>query len=232
MITITAFRWVPPFAQGLVRDLRVRWALEEAGLPYQARLIGPEDQSSPEHLRLQPFGQVPTYQEEREGAERLELFESGAIVMHIAERSEALMPHEEAKRARTRTWMFAALNSIEPHIQNLAFIDLFAADQDWAEQRRPGAVEMVEKRLDQLSAWLDGRPYLEDRFTGGDLLMTSVLRILRHTDLVAKRPALDAYQQRCEARPAFQQALADQMQPFAENAPPAAATAAASGSVR
>src|SRR5918997_5114521 len=106
MITITAFRWVPPFAQGLVRDLRVRWALEEAGLPYEARLIGPEDQASPEHLRLQPFGQVPTYEEDG-----LALFESGAIVMHIAERSEALMPPDEAGRARTRTWMLAALNS-------------------------------------------------------------------------------------------------------------------------
>ena len=218
-ITVSAFRWVPPFAQGLVRDLRVRWALEEAGLAYEERLIGAEDQASADYRRLQPFGQVPTY-EESDGDAKLELFESGAIVMHIAERSSALMPADPAARARVRTWMFAALNSIEPHIQNLAAIDLFYAKEDWAKQRRPGAVEMVEKRLDELTAWLDGRDCLEDRFTAADLMMTSVLRILRHTDLVADRPALDGYRLRCEARPAFQKALADQLAVFAANAPP------------
>jgi glutathione S-transferase len=218
-IKVSAFRWVPPFAQGLVRDLRVRWALEEAGLSYEERLIGPEDQASADYRCLQPFGQVPTY-EEVDGESRLELFESGAIVLHIAERSGALMPSDDAERARARTWLFAALNTIEPQIQNLAAIDLFYADQDWAKERRPGAVAMVEQRLDELTPRLAARDHLEDCFTAGDLMMTSVLRILRHTDLVANRPVLDAYRLRCEARPAFQKALADQLAVFAANPPP------------
>jgi glutathione S-transferase len=222
VIEVTAFRWVPPFAQGLVRDLRVRWALEEAGLPYAARLIGWDDQASPDNRRLQPFGQVPAYVEESDGGERLELFESGAIVLHVAERSEALLPADPAARARAITWMFAALNSIEPHVQNLAAIDAFYPNEDWAKARRPGAVEMVESRLADLESWLGERDYLEDRFTAGDLLMTSVLRFLRHTDLVAKRTGLEAYRLRCESRPAFDKALAAQMAPFAENAPPRA----------
>ena len=216
-IRVTAFRWVPPFAAGLVRDLRVRWALEEAGLAYEERLIGPEDKESESYRRLQPFGQVPVYEEDG-----LAMFESGAIVLHIAERSEALMPSDEHARARTKTWVLAALNSIEPAIQQLAEIDLFHADEAWAKARRPGAVEAVKARLERLSAWLDGRDYLEDRFTAGDLMMTTVLRILRHTDLVASMPVLEAYRLRCEARPAFQKALADQLAPFAVNEPPAA----------
>ena len=217
MITVSAFGWVPPFARGLVRDLRVRWALEEAGLPYQSRLIDREVQASPAYRREQPFGQVPTYRDED-----VSLFESGAIVLHIAERTEALLPSDPGGRARAISWMFAALNSIEPHIQNLTAIDLFFADQEWAKLRRPGAVEMAGKRLDELATWLDGRDWLEDRFTAGDLLMTSVLRIPRHTDLVTGRPVLDSYLRRCEERPAFQRALAAQMADFAED-PPAAA---------
>jgi glutathione S-transferase len=213
-IEVSAFRWVPPFAQGLVRDLRVRWALEEAGLAYEARLIGPEDQNTERYRALQPFGQVPAYREEG-----LDLFESGAIVLHVAERSEVLMPRDPVGRVRTIAWMFAALNSVEPHVQHLAALDFFYADQAWAKERRPGAVEMVESRLAVLAKRLGGRDYLEDRFTAGDLLMTTVLRILRETDLVAEHPALDAYLRRCEARPAFQKALADQMAPFAAHAP-------------
>ncbi|WNG42848.1 glutathione S-transferase family protein [Archangium minus] len=217
MITVTAFRWVPPFAQGLVRDHRVRWALEEVGLPYQEKLIsvGPEDQASEAYRRLQPFGQVPVYEEDG-----LTLFESGAIVLHIAEKSEVLMPREPAARARAITWMFAALNSIEPHIQNFTAIDIFFANEEWAKLRRPSALQMAEKRLDELATWMKGREWLEDRFTAGDLLMVSVLRILRHTNLVAARPELEAYRQRGEARPAFQKALADQLAPFAKYAPP------------
>ncbi|AUX39064.1 glutathione S-transferase [Sorangium cellulosum] len=209
-IRVSAFRWVPPFAQGLVRDLRVRWALEEAGLVYEERLIGQGDQASESYRRLQPFGQVPTYEEDG-----LVLFESGAIVLHIAERSDVLMPSDPAARARCKAWMFAALNTIEPPIQNVAEIDLFCPEEAWAKQRRPAAVQAVKERLEQLSAWLGGREYLEDHFTAGDLLMTTVLRILRHTDLVAQIPALEAYRLRCEARPAFQRALAAQMAPFA-----------------
>ena len=137
-IEVSAFRWVPPFARGLVRDLRVRWALEEAGLAYDTRLIGREDQSSASYRVLQPFGQVPAYRENG-----LELFESGAIVLHVAERSEVLLPRDPAGRARAIVWMFAALSSVEPHVQHLASIDLFHADARWAKERRPGAVEMT-----------------------------------------------------------------------------------------
>ncbi len=217
MITITAFAWVPPFAAGLVRDLRVRWALEEAGLPYETRLLRQGDQDTPEYRELQPFGQVPVFEEEG-----LTLFESGAIVLHMGERSEALLPSDRAARARAVQWVFAALNSIEPHVWNLALIDLFYAQEEWAKLRRPGVLQFVEKRLDALAARLEGREYLEDnRFTAGDLMTTTVLRILRHTDLVGERPTLAAYQQRCEARPAFKKALADQLAPFGENKPPA-----------
>ena len=213
MIKLTAFGSVPPFAQGLVRDVRVRWALEEAGIPYQEKLVGREDRASPAYRALQPFGQVPAIE-----TDELKLFESGAIVLHIAEKSEALMPAEANGRARTRAWMFAALNSVEPPIDKLAEIDLFHSGEAWTLARRPMVVEMVQNRLGALEDWLDGRDYLEDRFTAGDLMMTTVLRILRHTDLVSGRPALKAYQERCEARPAFRKALADHLRPFAAGA--------------
>ncbi len=215
MIRISAFRWVPPFAQGLVREFRARWALEEAGLEYEERLIGPEDQASGAYRELQPFGQVPTYEEDG-----LELFESGAIVLHIASRSETLMPADPEARARMTAWMFAALNSVEPQVQNLAEIDLFHAGEEWAKARRPAVLKKVENRLGCLSNWLDGRDYLEDRFTAADLLMTTVLRNLRHTDVVARIPVLDGYRKRCEARPAFQRAMADHLANFARHAPP------------
>jgi glutathione S-transferase len=213
-ITITTLQWAPPVAQGLVRDLRVRWALEEAGLDYDVRLIGRQDQSSESYRRLQPFGKVPVYEE---GG--LTLFESGAIVLHIAERSKALMPADTNGRARVIAWLFAALNSIEPDIMHLVTIDIFNTGQEWAKLRRPAAVDMVKARLACLRDWLGDREYLENRFTAADLLMTTVLRILRHTDLVKEIPELEAYRLRCEARPAFRKALADQMATFAENAP-------------
>jgi len=214
MIKLTALRSVPPFAQGLVRDVRVRWALEEAGIPYQERLVaGPEERASAAYRALQPFGQVPAIE-----TDELKLFESGAIVLYIAERSEALMPLDANGRARTTAWMFAAVSSVEPPIQNLAGIDLFYAGEAWAVARRPMVVEMVQNRLTALQDWLGGRDYLEDRFTAGDLLMTTVLRFLRHTDIVTGRPALKAYQERCEARPAFRKALADHLRPFAAGA--------------
>ncbi|CUI08270.1 glutathione S-transferase family protein [Massilia antarctica] len=209
MTTISAFQYVPPFAQGVVRDLRVRWALEEAGLPYQARLIGPADQQSPDYLALQPFGQVPVMQDGE-----LTMFESGAIVLHIAQRSAVLMPKDEAGRARATTWIFAAVNTVEVPLQQLAMLDLFFADEEWARLRRPGAVEEVRKRLGQLAAWLGQRDYLDGAFSAGDLMMTTVLRMLRHTSIVDDYPTLKAYQLRCEARPAFQKALRDQMAAF------------------
>ena len=209
MITLSAFRWVPPFAQGLVRDIRVRWALEEAGIPYHEKLIGPEDQASAVYRELQPFGQVPAVE-----FDELKLFESGAIVSHIAEQSDALMPADAGGRARTRAWIFAALNSVEPQIQNLTELDLFHAREAWAPMRRPMLVGAARKRLSSLETWLGGRDYLEDRFTAADLMMTTVLRIPRHTDIVTERPMLKAYVERCEARPAFKKAIADHLRPF------------------
>ena len=209
MITLSAFRWVPPLVQGLVRDLRVRWALEEAGIPYRERLIGPEDQATAAYRALQPFGQVPAIE-----TENLKLFESGAIVIHVAEKSDSLMPSDPNGRARTCAWIFAALNSVEPQIQNLAELDLFHAREAWASLRRPMVMEATQKRLAAVEGWLGNRDYLEERFTAADLMMTTVLRILRHTDIVSDRPALKAYQERCEARPAFKKALADHLRPF------------------
>jgi glutathione S-transferase len=213
-IRVSVLRAVPPFAQGLVRDLRVRWALEEAGLSYSEHIIGPEDQQSQDYRSLQPFGQVPAYQEGD-----LVLFESAAIVHHVAQRSEALMPPAAASRARVTAWMFAAMNSIEPFVSNLGVIDFGYPQEEWAKLRRPGALEFVQKRLQELATALGTRSYLEaDRFTAADILMTTVLRQLRHTDVVAKIPSLESYRLRCEARPAFQRALAGQMAVFARNA--------------
>lgn len=212
MITLTTYSWVPPFAQGLVRDMRVRWALEEAGLPYRTRLIGLDQRDSPEHLVRQPFAQVPAYEDES-----VSLFESGAIVLHVGAHSEALLPTDPANRARAVTWLFAAINTLEPVIQELAELKLFHADEDWARQRRPSVEQAVRQRLDQLAAWLGEQKYLEERFTLGDLMTACVLQILRGTRLVEEQPQLSAYLARCEARPAYQKALSDHMAVFAES---------------
>jgi len=207
MITISAFRWVPPFAQGQVRDLRVRWALEEAGLPYRTRLLEQGDQDKPDYRALQPFGQVPILEEDGRV-----LFESGAIVLHIGERSETLLPKDPAARARATQWLIAALNSIEPHIMNVAVLGLFYADQEWAKLRRPSAVEFARHRLSCLAQALGEKPCLDgERFTAGDLIMTTVLRIL--PELVVE-PRLVAYVERCTARPAFKRALDAQLRDF------------------
>lgn len=212
MITVTAFRSLPPFVQGLVRDLRVRWALEEAGLRYAVKLLADGEKDGAEYRAWQPFGQVPAYEENG-----LKLFESGAIVLRIAERTENLLPGDPAARARAIQWLFAALNTIEPPITLLAGIDLFQADQQWAKLRRPDAEASVRKRLAELAAALGDGQFLDGaRFTAGDLLMATVLRILRHTDLVAQA-GLGAYLARCESRPAFQRALSGQMEAFAES---------------
>jgi glutathione S-transferase len=210
MITVTAFKSAPPFAQGLVRDLRVRWALEEAGLRYEVKLLADGEKDGSEYRAWQPFGQVPAYEENG-----LKLFESGAIVLRIAERSENLLPGDPAARARAIEWLFAALNTIEPPILNLAGIDLFYAGQEWAKLRRPDAEAAVGKRLAELAAALGDGPFIDGaRFTVGDLMMATVLRILRHTGLVEAEPALAAWLARCEERPAFQRALAGQMAAF------------------
>ena len=214
MITISAFGWVPPFARGQVRDLRVRWALEEAGLPYRTRLLEQGDQDKPDYRSLQPFGQVPIFEEDG-----FVLFETGAIVLHIGERSETLLPREPTARARATQWLIAALNSIEPFVMNVALIDLFYADQEWAKLRRPGAVQFVQRRLGALSKSLGTRPYLDgDRFTVGDLMMTTVLRILHHTDMVTSDQRLAAYVERCTARPAYLRALDAQLADFRDAA--------------
>ena len=209
MIKVSAFRWVPPFAQGLVRDLRVRWALEEAGLPYESQTIDASVQNAPAYRAMQPFGQVPAFDEDG-----FVMFESGAIVMRIAERSTGLMPPDADGRSRTISWMFAALNTIEPVVLEFAGLDLFHAGEDWARQRRPAALKAAQTRLDALAGWLKERDYLEDRFTAADLLMTTVLRMPRHTDLIASIPVLETYRLRNEARPAFKRALDAQMADF------------------
>jgi glutathione S-transferase len=207
MITISAFRWVPPFAQGQVRDLRVRWALEEAGLPYRTRLLGQGDQDKPEYRALQPFGQVPIFEEDG-----WVLFESGAIVLHIGERAETLLPKDSDARARATQWLIAALNSIEPHIMNVAVLDIFYADQEWAKLRRPSAVAFARHRLNSLANALGDKPYLDgERFTAGDLMMTTVLRII--PELIGDA-RLTAYVARCTARAAFKRALDAQMGDF------------------
>ena len=216
-ITVSAFRWVPPFAQGLVRDLRVRWALEEAGLEYDVNLIGPDDQKSAAYRALQPFGQVPAF--EQDG---LALFESCAIVMHIAEQCPALMPTEPQGRAKTRSWMLAAINTLEPPITVLTVIELQpGGPPEGAMDMRASVLQRIQGRLDSVAAFLGDREHLiDDRFSAADLLMTTVLRMLRNTDLVTKMPTLQAYQQRCEARPAFRKALEAQLATFAANRPP------------
>jgi glutathione S-transferase len=207
MITISAFRWVPPFAQGQVRDLRVRWALEEAALPYKTRLLEQGDQDKPDYRALQPFGQVPILEEDG----RM-MFESGAIVLYIGERCEALLPKDAGARARAMQWLIAALNSIEPHLMNVAVIDLFYSDQEWARLRRPGAVQFARHRLSCLANALGDKPYLDgDQFTAGDLMMTTVLRILPE---LLTDPRLVAYLGRCTSRPAFKRALEAQIGDF------------------
>ncbi len=212
MITISAFEWVPDFAQGQVRDLRVRWALEEAGLPYTTRLVSlGDEQNSAAYRAMQPFGQVPYFEEDG-----FSLFESGAIVLHVSERSEALLPKDPAARAHATQWLFAALNSIEPWIQQVASIDYFFKDEEWAKLRRAGAHEFAQRRLTQLAEKLGDKNYLDgDRFTCGDLMMATVLRILPPIITDAR---LVAYMKRCTARPAFKRAYDAQMGDFKQAA--------------
>jgi glutathione S-transferase len=210
MITISAYKWVPPQVRGLVRDLRPRWALEEAGIPYTEKLIGlGEDQASDWYRALQPFGQVPAMEEDG-----LKIFESGAIVLRIAQKSDVLMPKDEVSRLRTISWIFAAINSIEPPVQELALIQLAYADQEWTKARKPMLDEWITKRLARLAKVLEGKDWLEGQFTAGDLMMVTVLRMLHTTDLLDKEPAIKAYVARGEARPAFQRALAAQLAAF------------------
>ncbi|MBU2340291.1 MAG: glutathione S-transferase family protein [Alphaproteobacteria bacterium] len=214
-IRITAFDWVPDFARGQVRDLRVRWALEEAGRPYAVRYLSQGAHKAAPHRARQPFGQVPTYEEGD-----LTLFESGAIVLHIAGTCDALLPPDLAGRARAVEWVFAALNTVEPPIMDHAVATLFEADQPWSRPRLPAIEARIDERLGELAARLGGDDWLDGDFTAGDLLMVAVLRILSDTALLGPYPHLQAYVARGEARPAFRRALADHLAGFT-GAPPA-----------
>jgi glutathione S-transferase len=212
---ITAFDWVPPFAQGQVRDLRVRWALEEVGQPYDVLYLAPGEQKQAPHRARQPFGQVPTYEEGD-----LILFESGAIVHHVAATRPGLLPDDPAARARAVEWMFAALNSVEPTLMDHAMAAVFEADAPWSAMRMPSIEARIAARLGELSdrlgrqAWLDG-----DTFTAGDLLMVSVLRIVADDGLLDAYANLGDYVARGTARPAFGLALTAQMAGFTGDAP-------------
>lgn len=212
-IEITALRWVPPGAQGLVKDLRVRWALEEAGLDYRVQLIGSD--RPPGYSGDQAFNQVPCFRDET-----VQIFESGAILQYIGEKTDMLLPRDPQAKFRAIQWVFAAVSSIEPFVQFRALLDVVFADQQWAEPAKPTFEHFARLRLQQLSDRLGDKPWLEgDRFTIGDLLMVTVLRFLRHTDMVAEFPNLAAFVKRGETRPAFQQALSDQLATYREHEP-------------
>ena len=210
-ITITAFERSPDGGKGLARDTRVRWALEEVGQPYDVRLVSFAAMKQPEHLGLHPFGQIPTYE-----SDGLALFETGAIVFHIAERFAGLLPADADARARAIMWMFAALSTVEPPILDLTTVRIFEGDKPWARERLPLVVDRIRARLSPLSDRLGDADWLDGAFSAGDLLMVSVLLRLRMSGILDEFPTLAAYVARGEARPAYQRAFAAQL---AVNAP-------------
>jgi glutathione S-transferase len=205
-ITITAFERSPDGGKGLARDTRVRWALEEVGQPYDVRLLSFSAMKEPAHLALHPFGQIPTYEENG-----LALFETGAIVFHIAQRFPGLLPFDAHARAHAVTWMFAALNTVEPPILDLTVARIFEADKPWAAERLPLVQERLRTRLRQLSARLGEADWLDGNFSAGDLMMASVLLRLRASGMLDEFANLGAYVARAEARPAYRRAFADQL---------------------
>ena len=211
---VTAFRWVPEFAQGLVRDLRIRWALEEMGRSYRVRLLDALHPRPADYFCEQPFGQVPAYRDEQ-----VQLFESGAILIHLGLQDERLLPANTAEKMRAIAWLIAALNSVEPAILPLIMINIFNRGESWTEEAKPKFVERLESRLKCVSEALGEKDWLEDRFTIADLMLVSVLRQLRGTGALDKYPNLEALVARGEARPAFKRALADQLAVFAQNQP-------------
>lgn len=206
-ITITAFERSPDGGMGLARDTRVRWALEEAGQPYEVRPVSFSAMKEPAHLAVHPFGQIPTYEESD-----LVLFESGAIVLHVASRHAGLLPDDANARARAIAWMFAALDTVEPPIFDRSLARILERDQPWYEHRLRVLEESARRRLDDLSRRLGDAEWLDGAFSAGDLLMVTVLR--RAADLLADYPNLAAYVARGEARPAFQRAFAAQRAVF------------------
>ena len=205
-ITITAFERSPDGGKGLARDTRVRWALEEVGQPYKVRLVSFRAMKEPAHLALHPFGQIPTYEEGN-----LALFETGSIVLHIAERYAGLLPDDANARARAITWMFAAVNTVEPPILELVTANLLERDKPWHEQRLPLVEDRVRARLNQLSARLGEPDWLDGGFSAGDLMMVSVLLRVRASGILDEYPNLAAYLARGEARPAYKRAFAAQL---------------------
>ena len=205
-ITITAFERSPDGGKGLARDTRVRWALEEVGQPYEVRLVSFKAMKEPAHLALHPFGQIPTFEEGD-----LTLFETGAIVLHIAQRHGGLLPDDANARARAITWMFAAVNTVEPPILELATAKLLEGDKPWTKERMPLVADRIRGRLDQLSARLGDADWLDGAFSAGDLTMVSVLRRLNGSGLLEGYPNLAAYVARGEARPAYSRAFAAQL---------------------
>lgn len=216
MITVTAYKWVPPVVRGLVRDLRVRWALEEAGIPYRVELIGLDEKDTPQYRALQPFSQVPVL---KDGD--LTLFESGAIVLHIGARSDVLLPRDPQARERAIVWLFAALNSVENFTAQLLQGDLMAPNEDWWKSSRPWVEQIVKRRLHEVAEALGERDYLEGVFTIGDLMMATVFRQLHQSELLKTEPKIAAYVARCEARPAFQKSLKAQLADYEGRSPPA-----------
>ena len=207
--TITAFAASPDRGRGLARDTRVRWAFEEVGQPYDVRLLSFDEMKQPAHLALHPFGQIPTYEDGD-----LALFESGAIVFHLAQRHPGLLPDDANARTRAIAWMFAALNSVELPILELQTAALFERDQPWTEARLPLVRDRVRERLGQLSHRLGDADWLDGDFSAGDLMMASVLLRLRMSGLLDEYPNVAAYVARAEARPAYQRAFAAQLAVF------------------
>ena len=208
--TITAFERSPDRGQGKARDMRVRWALEEVSQPYDVRLVSFKEMKQPAHRALQPFGQIPTYEEGGLG-----LFETGAIVFHIAERRAGLLPDDADARARAITWMFAALSTLEPPILELGSARFLESDKPWTKERLPLVADRVRYRLKQLSARLGDADWLDGAFSAGDLLMVTVLRRLQGSDILEEYPNLLAYVARGEARPAYKRAFDAQLAVFA-----------------
>ncbi|WOS63522.1 glutathione S-transferase family protein [Sinorhizobium fredii] len=208
-VTITAFERSPDGGKGLARDMRVRWALEEVGQPYDVRLLSFKAMKEPAHLTLQPFGQIPTYEEGD-----LALFESGAIVFHIAERHAGLLPDDANARARAIAWMFAALNTVEPPIFDRALAKILERDEPWYEQRLRVLEDSIRKRLSDLSRRLGDADWLDGAFSAGDLLMVSVLLRLKGSGILGEFPNLSAYVARGEARPAYKRAFDAQLAVF------------------
>ncbi|MEA9898901.1 glutathione S-transferase family protein [Xanthomonas campestris pv. raphani] len=204
-ITITAFERSPDGGKGLARDTRVRWALEEVGQPYHVRLLPFTAIKQPAHLAIHPFGQIPTFEQGE-----LALFETGAIILHIAERHPGLLPTEPNARARAIAWMFAALNTVEPPILELASATLLEADKPWTAERMPLMEKRIRRRLQHLADHLGATHWLDGDFSAGDLLMASVLLRIRQTGLLDAYPQLLAYLARAEQRPAYQRAFAAQ----------------------